>query len=530
MQKCLGIYVENNMIKYAKISKEKDLYKIEAFGIEICENIEDEIKKIVEETSSFNVPISMNLLNEKYMYFDILGLLSKNDIKQSIETEYESFCEKLNYNKNAFETRYALVENINDDNKIKVIDVLTNTIDLNKQKKYLEKYLVAGILPIGTSIANIAKIDSKENIIIANMEEKTTLTTIYNGQVYSVETIEKGSKEIFEKINAKENSLSKTYELCKQTTIYTSDSTSDLTDQPYLEDIIPTLYVIAQKLSTMIENDFNKISKIYLTGTLANINNVDLYFQEFLQSTECKILKPNFIDDKRSDVNIKDYMEVNSAIALAMQGLKSEMKHLNFKPRNDKIKQTLSKFTKEDKSLNLSMNSFKGALDNVEVIIARMFVYLIASIIIFCFFSKILSRQIDRKAEQIDKLISTEKIQINKINEDETTIKAKKDKYEELIDEIKSINNKVSDIAEMKNSIPNLLNQIMYIMPLDAQIISIENTEEKHIKIIAQSKNYDSLGYFISKMKIENYLKNIVTSKSKKVDKIVQITVEGELP
>ena len=82
----------------------------------------------------------------------------------------------------------------------------------------------------------------------------------------------------------------------------------------------------------------------------------------------------------------------------------------------------------------------------------------------------------------------------------------------------------------MKNAIPNLLNQIMYIMPLDAQIVSIENTEDKHIKIIAQSKNYDSLGYLISKIKVDNYLNNIVTSKSQKVDQIVQITIEGELP
>lgn len=532
MQKCLGIYIENNLIKYAKISKNRDSFKIETFGTEISDNVEEGIKKIVEETSSYNIPISTNLINDKYIYFDVFGLLSKNDIKKMIETEYESFCEKFNYNRKAFETKYALVQNIDDDKKIKVIDVLANTIDLNKQKKYLENYLVSGISPIGTCITNIVNIDPKENVIIVNMEEKTTITTIYDGQLYSVETMENGSKEILDKIKMTEISFSKAYELCKQTTLYTSNSTSELSEQPYLESVMPTLYIIAQKIEKMVENDKNRISRVLLTGTLANINNIDLYFQDFLENTDCKILKPNVVEEKKSNINIKDYIEVNSAIALALQGLKVGMQHLNFKPteKKEKIKQMLYGASKEKKSFKNSLNSFKGALDNTEMIFSRTIVYLITLSFMFCVFSNILSKQIDRKEDKINQMISAEKAQIAKINTDEATIKSKNDKYVELTSEIESINNKVSEVAEMKNSIPNLLNQIMYVMPLDAQIVSIENTEEKQIKIIAQSKNYDSLGYFISKMKIENYLKNIVTSKSKKVDKIVQITIEGELP
>lgn len=534
MQNCLGIYIENDLIKYAKISKNKDSFKIESFGIEICENIAEGIKKIVEETSSYKVPICMNLQNEKYFYFDVFGLLSKNDIKKTIETEYESFCEQFNYNKKAFETKYALVQSINDENKIKVIDVLANVIDLNKQKKYLEKYLVCGIVPIGTCITNIFAINKKENVLIVNMEEKTTITTIYNGQVYSVETIENGSKEILDKINLTENSYSKAYEICKQTTLYTSESLEENSDQLYLESIIPTLYIIAQKIVAIAQNAENKISKIYLTGTLANINNIDLYFQEYFENTECKILKPDIIEEKKADINIKDYIEVNSAIALAMQGLNVGIKHLNFSPaeKTNKLKLFLSRGSnsKEKKSLNISLNSFKTALDKTEIIYLRIITYLTIFIIIFSILSKILSIQMDKKEELIDTMIATEKNQIAKINSDEATIQTKTNKYIELTSEIKSINNKISEIAEMKNSIPNLLQQIMHIMPLDAQIISIENTEEKHIKIVAQSQNYDSLGYFIARMKVDNNLTNIVTSKSKKVNKIVQITIEGDLP
>ena len=35
MQSCLGLYIENNLIKYAKISKEKENFRIESFRHEI---------------------------------------------------------------------------------------------------------------------------------------------------------------------------------------------------------------------------------------------------------------------------------------------------------------------------------------------------------------------------------------------------------------------------------------------------------------------------------------------------------------
>ena len=32
MSDCLGLYIEKNLIKYAKVSKERDNIKVEAFG------------------------------------------------------------------------------------------------------------------------------------------------------------------------------------------------------------------------------------------------------------------------------------------------------------------------------------------------------------------------------------------------------------------------------------------------------------------------------------------------------------------
>ena len=90
MSKSLGIYIENNLIKYAKVSKEHDNIKVEAYGVRAFENLNTEIKKIIEETYSFNTPISVNVSNEKYLYFDIFALLSKKDIQRTTETEFDA--------------------------------------------------------------------------------------------------------------------------------------------------------------------------------------------------------------------------------------------------------------------------------------------------------------------------------------------------------------------------------------------------------------------------------------------------------
>ena len=397
MQKCLGIYIENNLIKYAKVSKEKTDFKIEAFGISFFDDLNKEIKKIIEETYSFNTPISINLTSEKYMYYDIFALLSKADIQRSIQTEFETYCDENKYNPKAFETRYALVPNLENPDKIKAIQVLVNKIELNRQKQYLDKSDLARITPIGTSIASIGKFDKKENVLIVNMEDKTTITTIYNSQIYNVETLEVGSEEILEKINRVENSISKAYEICKSTTIYTSNVIEDTKEQPYLEDIMPTLYKIAERVKEIVDTFPQKISTVYLTGTLSAVNNVDLYFQEFLTSAECKILKPNIVEATATQINIKDYIEVNSAISLAMTALGEGTQSLNFKQAS--FIDRLNKLLKSDvnfggkkggaeKTSKLPKINFslKGTLSTTERVLIRCGTAIILLNVIFAIF------------------------------------------------------------------------------------------------------------------------------------------------
>ncbi len=530
MQKCLGMYIETNIIKYAKLSKEKDDYKVDAFGIRFFENIGEEVNKIIEETFSFNVPISINLANEKYLYFDVFALLSKKDIKQTVETEFESYCEEKQYNTNAFENRYALTKNLADKEKLRAIDIAVNKIDLTRQTSFLDNYKLDCVMPLPVAIGSVANLNKRENQLIVNMEEKITITTILEQQVYDIETLDYGATDVLDNINKVENSYAKSYEICKNTTIYTADV--EETEQPYLEFVIPVIYKIAQKLQELTKGDEIKFQTIYLTGTLASVNNIDLYFQEFLPNIEVKILKPKFLEATSVKINIKEYIEVNSAIALAMCGLGEGIQDLNFRKKSTSEKfQNIFKIETSKGSGGKAINtSLKGDLEPTEKWLLRACGAIALFMIIFGIFSKILSNSMLEKESQIDDSISTQTTQIAAANNDAASLKAKADKYKELISDLEEIDRKTSDIAESRNLIPNLLNQIMYVIPDKVQLVSIENATGNSVTIQAQSEDYEQLGYFIATIKTKGILKNVVSSSGIKNDKIVSVTIEGELP
>lgn len=531
MQKCLGIYIEENLIKYAKVSKDKNNIKIESFGIKFYQDLAEDLKKVVEETYSFNDPISINLANETYLYFDIFALLNKKDIEISVKTEFESYCEEKNINSNAFENRYALMPNKYDDEKVRALDISINKIELGRQEDPFKGYKLTTITPISIAIANIARLEKRENQLIVNMEENTIVTTIYDNQIYKIDTIEAGSREVLGNINKQENSYAKAYEICKNTTIYTAESEDLGEEQQYLQQIMPTLFKIAEQLQEIIKADTNKFQTIFLTGTLASINNIDLYFQEFFPEIECKILKPNIIDEAVTKINIKEYVEANSAIALATAGVGEGIQELNFKEptAGEKFINFLKVDMPSGKTVGLK-NDFNTDMTKLEEWLIRGCAVLSLSIVIFIILSSLLSNQMINKEREIQTLTTQETAEIAKISSDISALDSKSGKYKQLTADLEKLRKKLSDIAARRNSIPNLLNQLMANIPDKVQLVQIENTKGRTIVINAQSYYYDQLGYFVAVLKTNKILKNVITSSSYKPNGIIYISIEGELP
>ena len=541
MSSCLGLYIENNVIKYAKVTKERENLKVESFGIKFYDKIGEALEQIVSETFSYNIPISINLSEETYNYFYMFSLLNKNDLKKAVETEFESFCFDKKLNKNAFEARYAISNEPDDKDKVKIIHVSTNKSSITKSLQPFSEYKVSTMTPIGTSIANIASIKPKENIIIVNIENKTTITSIINQKIYNVQKLEEGSEEILDKIESKENSYSKAYEICKNSTIYTMEG-KELQDEEneYLDYIMPTLYKIATKLQEYVTTTTTRFEKIYITGTMSVINNIDLYFQEFFQTEKCEILKPYFISDGIK-VNIKDYIEVNSAIAVAMQGLGYGIKNMNFKkpsiydqlPDWLKVDVSLGKKEKKQKTKVNFNFSLKGKLDATEKWLLRGAAGVLMLTILYSGFSLYLDNKINEKISETEEISSYTDAQIALADNDINRVKQKANKYQEMENNLRNINSKIEDDMSLKGSVPNLLMQIASSIPQAVQVTEIENTsanEDRHVIIYAQSQYYDELGYFKARIKEDGILTNVVSTQGEKQGDFVKIVIEGDLP
>lgn len=540
MASCLGLYIDNNIIKYAKVSKEKDNLKVESFGVNFYEKLEDGIKQVIEETYSYKVPISVNLAEENYEYFDMYSLLNKNDLPKAIKTEFEAYCGDKGYNPNVFETRYAIIDNLEDKEKLKVIHVSNNKIDLNKRIQQMQGYKLSGVFPIGMSITNLNKFQPKENALIVNIEGKTTITTVINQKIYDVKILDVGSEDFLTKINLKENSYSKAYEICKETTIYTSEGKELGEETTYLEDIMPTLYEIVGQVKKVLNESLEKIEKVYITGTAALINNIDLYFEEYLENAKCEILRPDFIRITQ-DINIKDYIEVNSAISLALMGLNLGIKGMSFKQNTilDQLKDALKvditpdKKGKEKKLAgNLLTNDLSQPLDATEKALLRVTAGLLMLFVIYSGFSALINNQMENKSKQAQESISNTNSQISAVNSDNQQVKSITNEYTTMIQNLQELNDKIADTNRTKKAIPNLLTALMSGMPEDVQITSIKNTSDTHIEIIAQSRYYDQLGFLKAKIKTDGILQKdtVISSAGEKNNDIITMKIEGDLP
>lgn len=545
MQESLGISISNQVIKYAKVTKNNDQLDVASFGVKFYDNLENDIQQIISETNSKNIPICIDTQNEKVNYFSIFGLLSKSDTKKTIETEYETLCADNHMNPNACEGRYLIVNDINNKDRNRVIYFTESKTDLEERIGLFKNQKISSITPLPTSLCNIVEAKKGENIMIVNIEEKTTITTILNQRIYSIDMIPSGMAEVLDKINEKENSYTKSYEACKNTTIYTMETTA--TDDPnnkYLSLIIPTLFNIVQEVKK-VKDIYTRIDRIYLTGLGTVVNNIDLYFQEYFQESKCEILKPYFAANN-SKINIKDYIEVNSAIALALDGMDYGLKDLNFRSSdwkedlNNLLHSDLKSLGKGSKGKSTSFTfdtNMSGPLKPTEVWLIRCCVTVLMIAIIYSVCSVLLGNQISAKTAQAQEVIDDTTSQINQLNSNENDINRKIADFERVTTNLQNASSSIALKQGRKNEIPTLLNQIVYTIPKNVQLTSIKDTEvevdgetKQHISIVAQSRQYEQLAYFKARLSNSGYLLNVTSTEGTKTGEFVIVTIEGDLP
>ena len=132
--------------------------------------------------------------------------------------------------------------------------------------------------------------------------------------------------------------------------------------------------------------------------------------------------------------------------------------------------------------------------------------------------------------EEADESINNTNNQIALANSDNEKIKSKTNDYTTMIKNLEDANDKITDRNKSRNAIPNLLNQIMSVIPEQVQLTSIENSTGSRVIINAQSSKYEQLGFFVAKLKNDSILTNVVSTAGQKDNNVVTIKIEGDLP
>ena len=149
----LGIYIDQGLIKYAKLQKDKDNVKIEAFNVVFYDNLEREINKIITETGSSKIPICVNLSNEMYNYFEVMTVMSAKDKAKSVKMDFETLCNEKGMNVSDFETRSLITATGDNPDKLPAIHISVDKNELTNLANLFAGKRVQSITSISTSIA-----------------------------------------------------------------------------------------------------------------------------------------------------------------------------------------------------------------------------------------------------------------------------------------------------------------------------------------------------------------------------------------
>lgn len=544
MQSCLGVYIENNLIKYAKVSKDRESIKIESFGTKFYEDIKQAIEQIVQETNSTKLPISINSPDAQYDYFNYFALLNKNALKKSIDIDFDMLCAERGIDSTTVDKRYIFTLNPNDVEQMKAINVSIPKKYIEEEKGLFEKYELTSIMPLPIGITNLIKMDDKKNELVVNLEETTTLTFCERGQIDSVQTINTNIIEALQKISQIENSKTKAYEILKNTTISSQEIDMIQEGNEYLDLIVPILFKILNEIKEKINEYGKPIHKIYFSGTGVTINNIDMYFQDRLNDIQCVLIKPSFLDAQSLKIGIKDYIEVNSATSLALSGLNIGLANeLNFGTKSV-FKVSGVEISAPTTKVKTLKETSGDKLDAYEKLIIRIFaVFLIFLICYTVVTNKLYNNMVDKRATAQAKINETNEAIQNMDNTNEKISNFSKE-YTKAIARMNNEALVTTDNVFRNTEIQNFLSNLKTIIPRETKLVSLENTEDRHFVIQARANKYQQLGYLKALLETPTQsgsvqkpiLENVKASTGVRYhdedaeEEYILITIEGDLP
>lgn len=578
MPSCLGISVGKNLIKYAKMSQDKNsnVIAIEAYGVKFYDILSQTLSEIIQETKSSEASVCVSVSSEDYENVDVFKSLKPKDREALLMSEFESICTSKSANVSALDMRYILAQSVESPDQYKAICIAVSKIELTNLWQALSSTKFESISAIGSTIINnLRDKGAGQNCIIVNIEDETKVTILKNGEIFELMHLQVGMDEVITKLADKFNSYARAYEACKGVDAYSDADLSFDNEMQSIRDVLmPTLYDLKQRLIVNLQDYLDDVQDVYITGTGIIINNIDLYLQEAFPGKHCEILTPYFVNRERN--SIKDILEVNSALATAAYGLggidkkadflasgnylrgEAKKKQFNVKEIAGNVKSFIEETNKkmlrpvksykrknavafDDEVENLQQLGGAGEFsapafeeeveyyDPISEWLTRAAVSLFVAWIAYTGFAGYVEGRIDDRKIKVESNIAKTENEIKNVETDRNLIQRKSDEYREKTVKLERIIESIRLQQERSFDVPNFLSQLMFIIPTDVKVTSVQIGTDDTVILEAESGKYAQLGYFVSRLKLAGIMKD-VDMEVISMSSTIQIKVNGVLP
>ncbi len=530
MGACLGIYLGDKIIKYAKLIRDEKSKGISLYSCGtkyVAGNKEVAISEIIEQTGSANDLLCLNLSDYSRMQIEVFKQLGKTDMQSVIGLEVSDYVTSRGLNDKAIDYRYIFMDSLISNDSYTAEVAVTDKANINRYLENEKYSKLTGLYPQEYILDNMVQDNS--NYVIANVDEKTQLISVVNGRIRQIADIDINMQDILNTIAEQEGSYSKACDLCKSINVLSDESLS-----PNIERVIePTIQDLLNRIKSKLEENKIAYEKIYLNGLINLFINIEILFEQFFGIVTEK-LKPHFLN--LDDVsNIAEAIEASDAIALAYEGLEGLILEANF-VQNKNNKQAFSGlFSKGDKlSGDKPKMSIMPNINLEKIEKALMFTNLTAGAVFAGYFgfSSVYDAQMTKIENGVTNKINNLKLETAEITSDTNYINENTNRYVTL-------NNYISDTVEKIKAgkigkyttynVANFMQKVAKYIPTNVQLQTISSNDNKTVSIVAKSTSYAELGYFISQLKLQGILENIKTSNVQN-GTYVTVTIGGDLP
>ena len=541
MASCLGIYLDNNIIKYAKLSLDNSKsINVEKYGIKFAsDNYEQIINQIIVETDSQNIPVVINPQDDLYYSSQVYEQVKDNSyVPDIMKLEFEAWCEKNAKSPDKYSYVYMVSDYKNSDNRRNSLLNITPKDSINSEINMVKT--VAQIIPAKPIVKRIVS-DEEDSYILINIDSSLSLTVVINKKIVEFKSYNTGMKSVLDDFTRNLGSYEKAYSACKQMNVYTEGESSN---DPTLEQIVePALQEILKLCQVEVNKYANNISKIFLTGIGTSFTNIDLLFSQFLD-TKCSIIKPFFIKDTTDVRYVSEIVEVTEAITLAYEYLNPKFMELRYMGSgvklNNKINKLFAAPTRIIKPKKQKVEKVKEPKEKKEPEIEDETVNkigygaVVAAVVLVAYvlFGIVYSFSVNRIVKNMETKKQNVVAETANINSDIEYVNKNMKEYKDINDEVEDIKNKIekNEIGKFTTyNVASLLQNIIRIIPKNVRLINIASNDNKKITITASSSEYEDLGYFFAQLKLEGVINN---AKINKVNNGETTTIEigGDMP